>query len=80
MVEQTPLHAAKAGTVTATVYQVNGFTPDFQVELSTNENSEATFSFEELPMVQEAAEQARLFICLQEQIARMNWCPSCGDA
>ena len=27
----------------------------------------------------EAAENARLFICLQEQIARMNWCPGCGE-
>ena len=79
MVEQTPVHTAKVGSVTATVYRVNGFTLDFRVKLSTNEDTGVSLSPEELAMVQEAAKQAEYFIGNEKQLAQRNPCPGCGD-
>ena len=79
MVEQTRVRVIEVGSVTATVYRINGFTPEFRVKLSTSENTDATYSPAGLLMVQEAAQQAEWFIRGEQEVARRNPCPGCGD-
>jgi len=75
----SPIHVVRIGTVAAAVYRRDAFQPEYWVELSSERRPEAEFAPEELPMVRQAVDQSRMFICYQEQLARMNWCPGCGD-
>ena len=79
MTPSIPVHKVTIKTVTATVFRVDGFTPDYFVTVTSTENDEAPFLPDELEAFQEAVCQAEMFIGYQEQIARMNWCPGCGD-
>ena len=78
MTASRPVHTATVGPVTAFVYRVEGFEVSYYVTISSRGASNGDFLPEELPQVAEAARQAQMFIGLEEQIARMNWCPGCG--
>lgn len=80
MTASVPVHSVTVETVTATVFRVDtGWTPDYFVTLESTSGEGAPFRADELHAFQEAVDQADMFIKLQEQIARMNWCPGCGD-
>jgi hypothetical protein len=79
MIERYRVHTATVGTVSATVHHIPGFQSTYEVTLQGDSAANGQFWPEELKQLSEAAEQARLFICLQEQISRMNSCPGCGD-
>lgn len=78
MSERSPVHKATVGGVTATVHHISGEESVYEVTIHCDPGPRSEFRPEELPQVAEAAEQARMFICMQEQISRMNWCPGCG--
>lgn len=75
----TPIYEARVGTVTAAMHRLDGPQPDYCVALLSERSPEGEFAPEELPMIREAVDQSRMFIGYQIQIARMNWCPGCGD-
>ena len=79
MGNSVPIHTATVGGVTAIVHRVDGREPDYFVTVASSENGHALFLPEQLGAFQEAVNQADMFIKYQEQIARMNWCPGCGD-
>lgn len=79
MSEPVPVFTATVGAVSATVHYIPGFQSSYEVTLQGDLTANGQIWPEELPHLVEAAEQARLFICLQEQISRMNLCPGCGD-
>lgn len=78
MCPSTAIHTTTVGSVTATVHRVEGYEVAYYVTLSSGSSTKGDFLPEELSQVVEAAEQARMFICYQEQVSRMNWCPGCG--
>ena len=78
MSTSNPVHAASVGPVTATVHRVDDLEVSYHVTIASRSTPGRAFPPDELLQVAEAAEKARLFICFQEQIGRMNWCPGCG--
>jgi len=77
MSEPVAIFTATVGGVSATVHHIPGFQPTYEVTLQGDLAADGQFWPEELCHLAEAAEQARLFICMQEQISQMNWCPGC---
>ena len=80
MINSVPIHTLTVGSVTATVHRVDGrHEADYYVTVAGGNNGQPLFLPEQLGAFQEAVNQAEMFIGYQEQIARMNWCPGCGD-
>lgn len=79
MSEATPVHVVQAGGVTATVFKIPGFQTDYRVTVEIPDAGILKCDPGELRPARDALEQAELFIRHEEQIARMNWCPGCGD-
>ena len=79
MANETMIHVAMAGTVQVAVYRDHSGQADYHVRLTRASHDPPSFGPDELAMVCEAIKQADLFIKYDEQIARMNWCPGCGN-
>jgi len=71
MTNATLVHTAIAGSVTAQVMRTPGRCRDDYTIVIHGVGPTSQHD--------EARRQAEMFIAYQEQIARMAWCPSCGE-
>ncbi len=75
-----PIHVVRRGPVTATVHRLAGFVPEYRVTVAFAAASGAIeCGLDDLRPAREALEQAEHFIRYEQQLARMNPCPGCGD-
>lgn len=73
------VHTVKAESVIAVVYRLGGFEPQYRVTVAVPGKGTLECGPDELRPARQALEQAELFIRHEEQMARMNRCPGCGD-
>jgi len=73
------VHTVKAEGVLAIVYRLSGLEPQYRVTIEVPGVGTLECGLDHLRPARQALEQAELFIRHEEQMARMNRCPGCGD-